>query len=73
MNVYHRICDDCGGTGKTILWKVDSTDEKTGIGTAHREESVCESCNGEGWIEYAIFSVEEANAILKHCGLSTES
>ena len=73
MNINQITCDNCGGIGHITVWKVASTDEKTGIGTMKSEEVVCESCNGKGWAEYAVFSVEEAKAILKHCGLSTES
>lgn len=38
-----------------------------------KEETICETCNGRGYTEYATFTLEEANAILKHCGLTTES
>ena len=41
--------------------------------TMNREENECEACNGKGYIEYAAFTLEEAKAILKHCGLNTES
>ena len=73
MNINQITCGNCGGIGLTTVWKVTSTDEKTGISTINSEEVVCESCNGKGWVDYAVFSVEEAKAILKHCGLSTES
>lgn len=73
MNINQITCGNCGGTGHVTLWKLFSTDEKTGIGTMKKEEAVCGNCNGKGWTEYAVFSVEEAKAILKHCGLTTES
>lgn len=73
MNINQITCGNCGGTGYTVVWKIVSTDEETGIGTMQSEQVVCESCGGKGWIEYATFSVDEAKAILKHCGLSTES
>ena len=70
-------CGTCGGTGKTIITVVDDfkfIDPSYGrIGTAHNEERVCLACNGKGYTEYARFTIDEANAILKHCGLSTES
>lgn len=73
MNINQITCGNCGGTGRAINWKVVSEDTKTGIGTMQSEKVVCPCCNGKGWTEYAVFSVEEAKAILKHCGLSTES
>jgi hypothetical protein len=48
-------------------------DEEAGVGRAQSEEVVCPNCNGVGYTEYPVFSVEEAKAILKYCGLSTES
>ena len=73
MNINQITCGNCGGVGHTVVWKIVSTDEETGIGTMQSEQVVCESCGRKGWIEYATFSVDEAKAILKHCGLSTES
>ena len=73
MIINQTTCANCGGTGKMVVWKTVSVDENLGIGTMQREENVCENCNGNGYSEYATFSVEEAKAILEHCGLSTES
>ena len=67
MNVMNVSCGNCAETGKVINWKIVSD------GIAEREEIVCEACNGKGYTEYATFTLEEAKAILKHCGLSTES
>lgn len=53
--------------GKTQNWKwMDDH-------TLQAEDVNCPTCNGRGYTDYAIFSIEEAEAILKHCGLSTES
>lgn len=71
MNVMQVFCGSCAGTGKQINWKV--TDFNNGIDTAEKEKNICGACNGNGYIEYATFTFEEAKAILKHCGLSTES
>ena len=65
------LCNHCTGTGIQTNWKV--VDFNGNTGTAEKEESICGACNGKGYIEYATFTLEEANAILKHCGLSTES
>lgn len=66
-----ETCGCCAGIGKQTIWKVVDSNDKTG--TARREETVCGACNGKGYTEHAVFSIEEAEAILKHCGLSTES
>lgn len=72
MNVMQVFCGSCAGTGKQTNWKVvDMYDDNTG--TAMKEEVICEACNGKGYTGYAIFTLEEAKVILKHCGLSTES
>lgn len=71
MNVMQVLCGNCAGTGKQINWKVVEINDN--IGTAKKEEVVCEACNGSGYIENVTFTLEEAKAILKHCGLSTES
>ena len=73
MNINQITCGNCGGRRLATIWKIKSVDETTGIGTIFSEEVKCPSCNGKGWVEYAVFSVEEAKAILKHCGLTTES
>lgn len=83
MNVMKVICGTCAGIGKHYNWKtiymnnVSSTMEQNYMedvtAIAEREEIVCQACNGKGYTEYATFTLEEAKAILKHCGLSTES
>lgn len=70
MNVRRVICDNCSGIGKRTIWKVVDVNDHTG--TAKTEKIVCRECNGKGYTEYATFTIEEAEAILKHCGLSTE-
>ena len=72
MNIMQVTCGNCAGIGSTATYKLVSNDDDI-IGMAQSETVVCESCGGKGWTEYAIFSVDEAKAILKHCGLSTES
>lgn len=71
MNTMQVTCCMCGGSGCTMKYRPVSSDGV--ITTLQGEEVRCESCNGKGWAEYAVFSIEEAKAILKHCGLSTES
>ena len=71
MNVMQVLCGSCAGMGKQINWKI--VDMSDNIGTMEKEEVVCGACNGKGYAEYATFTLEEANAILKHCGLTTES
>ena len=62
-------CSNCGGIGYVDTWKEVATDGITT--TMEREEILCQYCNGSGYTEYAVFSIEEAEAILKHCGLTT--
>ena len=71
MNVMQVLCGNCAGVGKQINWKV--VDINDNMGTMEKEEVVCKECNGKGYTEYATFTLEEAKAILKHCGLTTES
>ena len=67
MNRISLTCANCAGMGKTQNWKwMDDH-------TLQAEDVDCPNCNGRGYTDYAIFSIEEAEAILKHCGLSTES
>ena len=73
MHIGRITCANCCGTGKTTKWKVVEIDEEAGVGRAQSEEVVCDNCGGKGYTEYPVFSVEEAKAILKYCGLSTES
>lgn len=67
MDVKQITCGNCDGIGHMIKYEI--VDD----GVAQRKEVVCENCNGKGWTEYAFFSVEEAKAILKYCGLSAEN
>lgn len=68
MERINVACKKCSGFGYTRQNFVASDD---GV-TLKMERDTCEECNGLGYIEHVIFSVEEANAILKHCGLTTE-
>lgn len=70
MNVIQVTCGSCAGMGKQINWKV--VDFNDNMDTMKKEEVVCGACNGKGYTEYAIFTLEEAKAILKHCGLKVE-
>lgn len=69
MERIKMACKKCGGFGYTRQNFIAGDD---GI-TLKMERDTCEACNSKGYTEYAVFSVEEAEAILKHCGLSTES
>ena len=73
MNIKREVCWSCRGTGKSYVYKPIAVDEATGINTAERVEVACGNCEGKGYTEQAVFSVEEAKAILKFCGLTTES
>ena len=66
MNTMKVTCGICCGIGKLKSWF------EICEGTLQCKEAVCDQCGGNGYTEYAVFSVEEANAILKHCGLIKE-
>lgn len=66
MKRMQMICGNCAGFGHYTRYKVVSESE------ARAEETVCDVCGGKGHIEYAVFSIEEAETILRHCGLSVE-
>ena len=66
MKRIQMTCGNCCGTGRDLMWEIITP------GTAERRERKCMSCEGKGYTEHAVFSVEEAEAILKHCGLSVE-
>lgn len=67
MKIMQVTCGNCAGYGYSMKW------EDNGSNTLQCKKYECEACNGKGYSEHAVFSVEEAKAILKHCGLSTES
>lgn len=68
MNITQVVCSSCAGMGHTTKLKVVSEGVMERI-----DDIVCEACNGKGYTEYATFTLEEAKAILEHCGLSTKS
>lgn len=70
MNRMNVTCGKCAGMGRLRYYKVVS--EHDGVCGAVADETVCDTCGGKGYTEYAVFSIEEAEAILKHCGLSVE-
>ena len=72
MRVKRETCRNCGGYGKLSRYVVDSVDEASGVISATNKESVCPDCKGNGYIDYAVFSVDEAKAILEHCGLTED-
>lgn len=72
MNTHRMTCGNCGGDGHLKTWKAISMNEETGTGTLKCEDVKCEKCNGTGWVEYITFSVDEAKAILNHCGLGVD-
>ena len=69
MNMIKECCPNCNGLGKQTHWNLvlDGT-----LGTLEEVEIECEECKGKGYIEYAVFSREEAIAILKYCNLNKD-
>lgn len=74
MKRVQETCGNCSGLGEVTYYKLDKHVDGTSCGTAHAVREKCARCGGKGYTEeYVMFTVEEAQAILKHCGLSTES
>lgn len=55
----------------TILRTI-SEDKESGVCEGRFEEIKCDLCGGSGYTEYIAFSIEEAEVIMKHCGLLWE-
>ena len=63
------MCVKCAGIGY-----IDKNIAPSDDGLTFRTERyICNECNGAGYTEYAMFSIEEAEVILKHCGLTVEN
>lgn len=69
MQIMKITCGTCSGFGKETVWKAVPLSENSNIGTMSREEFICGVCGGLGYTEYALFDLEEADVIMKHCGL----
>ena len=70
MRTIQQTCGSCAGIGKVVNWKITSN-QGSNYGTAEKIEEECPLCGGKGYTECAVFTVEEAQAILKHCGIIT--
>jgi DnaJ-class molecular chaperone len=64
MERMRKTCGNCGGQGVNVVWKIVESDGETN--TMERTEMICSQCNGTGYTEYAVFSIEEAEAILMY-------
>lgn len=69
MYINRICCSACFGTGKTQQWVMTEANPD-GTGTLKAEECVCGNCNGKGYIEYPVFTVEEAKVIAEHFGFN---
>lgn len=65
-------CCNCRGRGHTTIFRTISEDTETGVCEGRFEEVECEQCGGAGYVDYVAFSIEEAEVIMKHCGLTRE-
>lgn len=69
MNVVNQLCGSCAGTGTVIDYVPETKFGESEFMTARRTERKCGCCNGKGYIEYAMFTIKEAEQIMKVCGL----
>lgn len=74
MKLVQEICENCHGFGEVTYYKTDEVNDNTGFCIAHQVTEKCDRCRGSGYVEeYVMFTVKEAQAILKHCGLDAEN
>lgn len=66
MNKITNGCSYCAGLGYTEQRFIPCND---GSNKFYTEQKICPHCNGTGKQEFALFTIEEANAILEFCGL----
>jgi hypothetical protein len=71
MKTIQQTCGTCAGIGNTSFWVTTGEKDKYGNETTNLQQKECPQCGGKGYTEYAVFTVEEAQAILKHCGIIT--
>ena len=74
MRTTYLLCSNCAGTGYETIYVPNESDKTcVTMNILHAKRVECGACNGKGYETYAAFSIEEAKAILEHCGLNTES
>lgn len=69
MKPLHNTCGNCAGTGIHTVWRVSDDESSDGLKVAKAENEVCTACGGRGYLEYALFDLEEAKKILEHIGI----
>lgn len=69
MQINKTTCGNCCGKGYVETYKIV---ENSACGLIRREQDICEQCGGNGYIEYPVFTVEEAVKIAKHFGFDIE-
>ena len=71
MRTKQETCGTCCGSGL----EREPVYSYIGGGVCWKQERIigkCKACGGKGYMEYVIFTAEEAKAILKHCGLKVK-
>ena len=72
MTKVNWTCGTCGGIGVIRNWIVEEDPVNREYGVANLKEVKCSACNGKGYTEYVMFTPEEAEQIMKVCGLADE-
>jgi len=65
MERIQKTCNSCGGVGHITYYKVTSEDPDSDRGIAQEVVEECSVCGGKGWKEYALFTIEEAEALIR--------
>ena len=72
MTKINQTCGTCCGIGVIRNWIVEKEPVNREHGVANFETVKCSVCDGKGYTEYAMFTLEEAEQIMKVCGLADE-
>ena len=69
MKIINNKCENCEGKGKLYEWgRINGRpDLPTKVFTG-----ACEECGGQGYVPFVLFTLDEAKAILKHCGITIQ-
>jgi hypothetical protein len=69
MKIKRDRCTTCGGSGRVTLWVNNGELNENNEHIFNMKFEDCKQCDGIGYTEYTVFNKNEAEQILKHCGI----